>query len=256
MEGPHGILRFVVDVTFDCTLDARGRDPDSHSPTLRRYHQILWSKPLPNSKAFDLDISGPKPFLVHRSELGTFELTSDSITHRYASRKTIKPLVEHLEGSQKVFAESGAWFVGECILFPGRQVEGKTTINGARGMNSKIGDRFDLTLECIRRHYLGEQSPLSDVLARNSRFFALFGSFEGYVDFFLLQDLVCEDSGAVKFYLPFNEFEDHPLPKNLESYKSYLDRVEAFATNRALRIHLWCSINGHQNGQPSEFVLT
>ncbi len=43
--------------------------------------------------------------------------------------------------------------------------------------------RFDLTLECIRRHYLDEPSPLSDTLAWYADFFGLFGDFAGYVDF-------------------------------------------------------------------------
>ena len=62
-----------------------------------------------------------------------------------------------------------------------------------------IRDRFDLTLECIRRHYFSERSPLSDVLARYEDFLCLFGSFKGYVEFFLLQDLVSPDYSAVRF---------------------------------------------------------
>lgn len=63
------------------------------------------------------------------------------------------------------------------------------SINQARGINSRIRDRFDLTLESIRRHYLGTVNPLADVLARHSDFFDLFGDFRGYVDHFLLNDL-------------------------------------------------------------------
>ena len=233
----------MVDVTFDCREDARGRDPDSHSPTLRRYHQFLWSKPLPSAKAFHLDTSGPKPFLVHRSERGEFHLTSDSITHRYSARTTIKPLVAQLPNHQRAFVESGTWPVSECIVFPGKKVDGKNTINGARGMNPRIGDRFDLTLECIRRHYRGEpneKNPLRDVLDRYSTFFSLFESFRGYVDFFLLQDLVRGDYEAVEFYLPFDDFRADPLPRDLESYASYLRGVETFANRRAQRILTWC----------------
>ena len=47
------------------------------------------------------------------------------------------------------------------------------TINGARGVNHKIQDRFDLTLECIRRFYLNEFSPLKDTLNRYKTFFKL-----------------------------------------------------------------------------------
>ena len=47
--------------------------------------------------------------------------------------------------------------------------------------SESIRDRFDLTLECIRRHYLDEPSPLSATLARYADFFGLFGDFAGYV---------------------------------------------------------------------------
>ena len=38
----------AIDTAFDFRTDANGKDPDSHSLTLRRYHRLLWSKPLPN----------------------------------------------------------------------------------------------------------------------------------------------------------------------------------------------------------------
>ena len=44
----------IVDTTFNVYSDARGGDPDSTSPTLRKYHKILWSKPLRNGKIFEL----------------------------------------------------------------------------------------------------------------------------------------------------------------------------------------------------------
>ena len=62
---------------------------------------------------------------------------------------------------------------------------GSTFITSRRceGFSSAISDRMDLTLECIRRHYIGEWSPLTKVLERYSDFFALFRDFAGYVDF-------------------------------------------------------------------------
>ena len=44
-----------LDITFNVYTDANGGDPDSTSPTLRSYHKILWSKPLPNGQTFELD---------------------------------------------------------------------------------------------------------------------------------------------------------------------------------------------------------
>jgi len=64
--------------------------------------------------------------------------------------------------------------IGAYIIFPSYQVDRKVTINAARGMNTKIADRFDLTLECIRRHYATEKSPLAVVLERYNDYFKLF----------------------------------------------------------------------------------
>ena len=50
-------------------------------------------------------------------------------------------------------------------------------------MINKINDRFDLTLECIRRYYLNEDSPLKETFIRYSDFL-LFKNFKGYIDFF------------------------------------------------------------------------
>src|SRR4051794_1653091 len=70
--------RPVIDTTFDVRTDAGGRDPDSHSATLRRYHQLLWSKSLPSGGSFLLDVK-----LHHSSDLGEFWLSSDGIAHTY-----------------------------------------------------------------------------------------------------------------------------------------------------------------------------
>jgi uncharacterized protein DUF6994 len=96
--------------------------------------------------------------------------------------------------------------IGGMMVFPGYQIDRKMTINGQRGCHPKIRDRFDLTLECIRRHYLDEPSPLSDTLARYADFFGLFEDFAGYVGFFHLQDLMNEVTQTVKFSMPFEDF--------------------------------------------------
>lgn len=51
-----------IDITYDFRLDANGRDPDAFSPMLRRYHRILWSKPLPNG--LDFTLSDSRPILI------------------------------------------------------------------------------------------------------------------------------------------------------------------------------------------------
>ena len=69
--------------------------------------------------------------------------------------------------------------IGGYIIFPAKQVDKKMTINASRGLNRSIVDRFDLTLECIRRFYINEDSPLSDTFKRYSSFSesSIYGSF-------------------------------------------------------------------------------
>src|SRR6478752_3039839 len=69
----------TIDVTFDFRTDATTDDPDQSSPTLRRYHQLLWSRPLPSGHRFDLDTTTPWSYLHHKSGLGEYFLSSDSI---------------------------------------------------------------------------------------------------------------------------------------------------------------------------------
>src|ERR1019366_1539508 len=94
-----------------------------------------------------------------------------------------------------------------------------------------VSDRFDLTLECIRRHYSDRASPLGVTLSRYTDFFALFGDFRGYVGFFLLDDLVTEALN-VKFFMPFDDFRPPSVPKDVDTYKEYRCRAIEFIEAR------------------------
>lgn len=226
----------LIDIHFDVFSDTpKGKDPDSYSPTLRKYHQILWSKPLPNGIRFDLDDDTPR-LLHHKSELGEFFLSSDAIGHTYKNVKKMAHIVNQITPDDMNSFFSLCSTIGAFIMFPSKKIDNKMTINGARGINHKIQDRFDLTLDCIRSFYLKEKSPLSDTLERYSQFFNLFDNFKGYVDFFLLQDLVEENYSAIKFWHPFNGFDYSPLPKNIEEYQAYKINVIDFLTARNQRI--------------------
>ena len=87
----------------------------------------------------------------------------------------------------------GAYTIGGAIIFP----KHRGSMNQNRGTNKLISDRWDLTMECIRRYYAGEDSPLSDTLERDRYFFDLFVDFKGYTEFFFLQDCVSEDYSEV-----------------------------------------------------------
>jgi hypothetical protein len=126
--------------------------------------------------------------------------------------------------------------MGGMMIFPGNRINGKSTINGARGFHPLIKDRIDLTMECIRRHYINGISPLSDVLGRYADFFLLFDNFQGYIKFFLLQDLVTEDFSRIKFFMLFENFKTPAVPKGLEAYVSYKNLVVKFINERNQRI--------------------
>jgi hypothetical protein len=123
------------------------------------------------------------------------------------------------------------------MVFPGNQIDRKWTINQARGCLRSISDRFDLTVECIRRQYADEESPLSATLDRYSDFFRLFREFRGYTDFFLLEDLVDADL-TVRFFMPFDDFRGSAVPKDVDTYREFRHRSMDFIQARNERIGL------------------
>ncbi|MGH3452642.1 MAG: DUF6994 family protein [Haloechinothrix sp.] len=227
----------AIDITFDFRSDTPpGKDPDAYSPTLRRYHQLLWSKPLPSGAPFELDVTTPGTYLHHVSNLGEFGLSSDTVIPSFSRAPELKRIIDRIpDGETEAFDRIG-YTIGGMMVFPGYQVDGKMTINAQRGCHPKIRDRFDLTLECIRRHYLDQPSPLSATLARYADFFGLFGDFTGYVDYFHLQDQVNEATLTVKFSMPFEDFTASPLPDTLDAYLVYRQRALEFIESRNRRI--------------------
>jgi len=224
----------MIDTSFNFYSDANGGDPDKTSPTLRKYHKVLWSKALPNGKIFELSDKHYGSYLHHKSELGEFYLGSDSIFHSYRNQKRKQWLVQQIPKEVEDLFNACS-NIGGYIIFPNKQIDGNNTINQERGCNSLIDDRFDLTLECIRRFYLGQASPLYEALLRYKFFFDLFDNFMGYVQFFLLDDLINKNQ-QVKFYLPFDDFKTPPTFSCVDDYLLYKDGVMNFAIKRKERI--------------------
>ena len=139
--------------------DAGGKDPDPYSATLRRYHQLLWSKPLPGGEPFTLTTDTRRVYLHHQSAVGEFSLSSDSVIHTYDTWPRVAAILSQVPVAEREEFHRLSYKIGGMMVFPGVLVDGKPTINGARGMHPRIRDRFDLTLECIRLHYLGEPEP-------------------------------------------------------------------------------------------------
>lgn len=88
-------MSIVVDTSFDVYSGTpAGKAPDSHSPTLQSYHQLLWSKPLPNGTDFKRFREVPGAYLHHFSNLGDFALSSDAIGATYRHVTAMAPIIE------------------------------------------------------------------------------------------------------------------------------------------------------------------
>lgn len=229
----HSGERF--DVALDFRTECPGRDPDAYSPTLKRYHQRLWSKRTPSGEVLELRDDRRTAYLYHRGQADTFFFASDTMMTSFQRNAKVQLLAASVEGQRALSRWEARYTIGGFIMFPGDRVDGRPTINGARGMHPRIKDRFDLTLECIRRHYEGGDSPLTVAIARYARFFELFGGFQGYVEFFHLQDLVSAN-GQVRFLLPFDDFQRSPMPTTVPEYLEFTDNSMSFVQRRSSRM--------------------
>lgn len=227
-----------IDVKIKMYSDSNKKDPDTFSEILHKYHGLLWEKILPNGCLFDLEKSTSSPYYFKSSVLNNkYIFSSDSIIHTYSRRQSMQKIVEKfpVESIEDFFDLAST--IGGYIIFPANKVDNKLTINQIRGIHPKINDRFDLTLECIRLWYLGIESPLYNHLERYKDYFEMFANFKGYVDFFLLNDMVDEKYEKVNFWLPFKDFNGRkPIPLDEKEYGYYIDKITSFVNARNHRI--------------------
>lgn len=239
----------TIDTTFDFTTDtpnfwdgywerrdglgAAKVDPDKFSPTLKKYHQILWSRELPNGEFMKLEPVDSYTYLQWKD----FRFSSDAIIVelRYQKYRNIINKVDEKLGDYKSYFEDlirKGYTIGGMIIFP----QHPGSMNQNRGTNVKISDRWDLTLECIRRYYQDEDSPLYNTIKRDENFFKLFVDFKGYVDFFFLQDCVNDDYSKVNIWCGDNSFEKSGLPETVDDYFKFIEREHDFLEKRNKRI--------------------
>lgn len=223
----------LIDTDFDFCQDSKCGDPDTDSQKLYQAHKLLWSKELPNGKKFNLEIldqcSGR---LLLKNNL-IMNLSSDRMCPHFDGNYMNK-FHGWLSDMEREDLKHKVRTIGGHILFPAHKMNG-FTINQARGISRIICDRFDLTLECIRRFYINEESPLSKTLINYNDFFDLFVDFKGYIDFFLLQDFV-DQKGQIDFSLPFDNFNRTPLPQSIDEYIFYKKHILNLITKRNSRI--------------------
>lgn len=127
----------------------------------------------------------------------------------------LNQVMEHLEDYKNYYEDflRKSYTIGGSIIFPKHQ----SSMNQNRGTNGFICDRWDLTLECIRRYYSGETSPLHETILADKAFYELFVDFKGYVDFFYLQDCVTEDYSHVQIWCGDTRFIETGLPKTVDA---------------------------------------
>jgi len=218
----------------DDVLGSFNNDPDSSSKKLRETHQMVWSRKLPCGKFLKLEMGDKKDYLTW----GNFRFGSDTIIISFRYKKN-RPFMEQYKKFNKNYHRyiedyiHKSYTIGGSIIFPKKG----GGINQTRGCNPFIKDRFDLTLECIRRYYNGEESPLTKVLEENREFFDLFVDFKGYVNFFFLNDLVDNKFETVKFWGKENNLDIvNPIPKTNEDFELWIENELKFVALRNKRI--------------------
>lgn len=223
-------------MSFDTRTDSNGKDPDSASITLKAFHQALWSKQLPNGDSMVLSVGKGYYLKWNDMYFGSDSFIVSFMHARYKLRDLVKESILDFDSYREDFLKKACTISG-YVIFP--QV--KWSMNQARGCSRKICDRWDLTLECIRRFYAGEPTPLDTALQRSKSFFDLFVDFKGYIDFFLLQDCVDENYN-VKLWLETPLFISDPMPESVEEYKRWIDTELEFVEKRSKRIKEYCGI--------------
>lgn len=229
-----------IDTTFDFRTDTPPgprSDPDAHSPTLAAYHQHLWSKALPDGRPLELCIrlSGREHVLT--DTVGTTDnmsFKSDTIHPTYDWDATIRAVRDEVD--QDVIAELDhlTHTIGATMLWP--PATNGQSINQARGLHRRIRDRFDLTVICVDRHYRNEPHPLSSTFDNYRDYFDLFASFDGWIDFWHLHDMVDTNRQPIEFPPSSNNFTANPIPATDADYTRYATAVIAAIRARNTRI--------------------
>jgi hypothetical protein len=247
----------IFDPTTDFHSDSGGEDPDRASEFLRAHHRHAWSgrqlPGLPEGSMLRLE-----PFDVglldhglNRTFFGTNEglyLTSDRFTTWWQWKAMARFQCDSELRERIIVTNVVVDQLGGIVMFPGRMIGGPS-INQARGKDQRdrIGDRLDLTLECIRLYYAGtvdsHHNPLGSTLERYAEFFELFGDFAGYTHFWLLQDLITADGEGIRLLLEEDDdgqFDfagrQSPFPQSVDDYHRYVTRSQEFVNRRNCRM--------------------
>lgn len=219
-------------------------DPDSASATLRNYHQALWSRELPNGQVMKLEKGKNSDYLTWNG----MRFASDSIAtqHRYIKcTDVINEVSKEMEDYHQFVYDTTrfTYTMGGMMIFP--KLRG--SMNQDRGTNPMIADRWDLTLECIKRYYEQPENdaytfnPLWKTIKRSEKFFNLFVDFNGYIEFFFLQDFMDENGKVVRFMPDYfdengNFTKKYPVPQTASEYLANIEIQKEIIKKRNNRI--------------------
>ena len=79
-----------LNISYDVRTDSGGKDPDFASSTLKKYHQLLWSKPLPNGQFLDLQTGKGCYLKWDDMYFGSDSIIVSFMHDRYKLRKQIE----------------------------------------------------------------------------------------------------------------------------------------------------------------------
>ena len=123
----------MINIEFRMDEDARGKDPDSNSYRLATYHQLLWSKSLPNGSDFSLAIIGKsKLYLKTIINSDVFEFSSDRIVMTMLKWKRMANILYEIPKLELDEFNRLANTIGSYIIFPRNQINNQPTINAIR----------------------------------------------------------------------------------------------------------------------------
>lgn len=225
-------------------------DPDAHSKTLYEFHQKLWSRKTPSGKQLE--------FEVMRMRYGSYCLKDKTTGNSFSSDTLVNAFLNYSKNNpqiKKVITEykssigeepyrreqeayiRKAYTIGNMIIFP--KLASQKSINCQRGnRHRQLYDRIDLTIKCIQDYYNNnkvEDNKLRDVFTKeeNKSFLDLFKDFDGFINFFFLQDMI-DENGNVKIFLE----SDYPMTGS--DYERWRKCTLEFIANRNNRIKEWC----------------
>lgn len=225
----------LIDVNYQFHICKNGNekfDIDLQCREIYDYHKVLWQKKLPNGKMLNFEIRKNRAGYFLFEMNSKIRFGSDSILHTYRnySKGKIKNLIKEFDRNDLNRFYEKITTIGGYIIFPKHM----NSLNQRKGNSPLVEDRFDITLNSIRKFYQNENTdyPLRKELENDREFFSWFVDFESYVSFFYLDDLVDRKSGEILFFS-----EDKPLPISKASYLKYKDNVLSFLEKRNRRIY-------------------